>query len=83
MNEQTTNQGGQKVKNQTLKINITYQLQKGLWHILNHAISEAKYDIAQKALKVNRFQDLEQVLESIEDATEFIRQIAIRGKGAI
>lgn len=78
MNETTTNQGGQKVI--TTKINITHSLQQGLWHILNHALSEAKYDIAKKALELTPCKDKDEVLESIEDATEFIRQIAIRGK---
>ena len=80
MNE-TTNNGGNKVNSKKKTIQVTDSLRKGLYALLVEGNYESNGDIADRVLAdFNPSLDRDKVIESLEDALEFIRQIAISGK---
>jgi len=79
MNE-TTNNGGNKVNSKKKTIQVTDSLRKGLYALLVNGNYESNGEIADRVLADIPSLDRNSVIESLEDALEFIRQIAISGK---
>jgi hypothetical protein len=68
---------------QTKKIVVTEALRKGLYALLEYGNSELNFEIADRVLRDYPQENSERIIEAIEDAQEFIRQIAISGSTAI
>jgi hypothetical protein len=69
------------VKNEIKKINITKSLKKGLYSILIYGNEEEIGEIADRVRSDHPELNRREVVESIEDAWEFIRQLAIGKNG--
>jgi hypothetical protein len=63
---------------QIKKIEVTEALKKGLFSILHYGSSGDKYNIADQAIIDYPHLDRVELIECIEDAFEFIRQIAVQ-----
>lgn len=61
------------------KIQVTDALRKGLYALFLYGNYEEKFDIADRVLADYPNADRAETIEAIEDALEFIRQIAISG----
>jgi len=61
-------------------IQVTDSLRKGLYALLVNGNYESNGEIADRVLADIPSLDRNSVVESLEDALEFIRQIAISGK---
>jgi hypothetical protein len=71
------------MNDKTKKIVVTEALRKGLYAFLEYGNSELDFEIADRVLRDYPSEDRQEVIEAIEDAKEFIRQIAISGSTAI
>jgi hypothetical protein len=69
------------MNSQKKTIQVTDSLRKGLYALLVKGNYETNGEIADQVLAdFNPSLDRDKVIESLEDALEFIRQIAISGK---
>ncbi|NDC19448.1 MAG: hypothetical protein EBZ87_04185 [Microbacteriaceae bacterium] len=59
------------------KIQVTDALRKGLYAFIHYGNYELNFEIADRVLADHPNLDRQEVIESLEDAQEFIRQIAI------